>query len=127
MFYCENCRVKNLWTRGLRGEPTSIGPCESCKITGPCYDVPSNRMGETVLERAERKSPPTHMAKDALGPAGSPWIFDPLNQCEVEGCDREVLRNRRLCEFHAFPAERQKSDRRAAIEATKKKNAKDSD
>jgi len=37
------------------------------------------------------------------------------------------MKDRQLCEFHAYPAERPKSDRRAAIEATKKKRAKDSD
>ncbi len=130
MFYCETCRLQNCWTRGNYGHTTSRGRCEMCHEQTDCYDVPSNRVAETVLERADRKSPPESMIKDMFGPAGPgvPWIpDDPLYQCEVEGCDREQIRHprhrRRLCEFHAYPAERQKSDRRAAVEATKKKKA----
>ncbi len=130
MYYCEPCREQNCWTTGYN-PPVPFQKCVVCCATATCYDVPSDRTAETVLERADRKSPPESMIKDMFGPAGPgvPWIpNDPLYQCEVEGCDREQIRHpmhrRRLCEFHAYPAERQKSDRRAAIEATKKKKAK---
>jgi hypothetical protein len=68
------------------------------------------------------------MIKDMFGPAGpgNQWIPTDSIYCDVETCGRSRMKNRRLCEHHAYPAERQKSDRRAAIEATKKKRA-DSD
>ncbi len=131
MFYCETCRLQNCWTRGDYGHTSSRGRCEMCHEQTDCYDVPSSRVKETVLERAERKSPPESMIKDMFGPAGPgvPWIPDEelLLCCNVGACDRPRMKNRRLCEHHAFPAERQKSDRRAAIEATKQKKKAESD
>ena len=99
MFYCEACRVKNGWTRGIRGFPTSRGRCEWCLKQSDCYDVPSHALTPVEFKKG----------------------------CEVSGCSRSAIKGRRLCEFHAYPAERPKSDRRAAIEATKKRKAKDSD
>ena len=44
-------------------------------------------------------------------------------KCKVQGCTKDSLLGRSICEFHAYPAARPKkaTGRRAAIEATKKK------
>lgn len=44
-------------------------------------------------------------------------------KCEVSGCIEDSIKDRLLCVFHAYPAERKKSGRRLAIEWTKKKKA----
>ncbi len=52
-------------------------------------------------------------------------VFHENSKCEVSQCNRYALPNRKICEFHAYPAARKKgtTGRRAAIEATKKKQA----
>ena len=55
-----------------------------------------------------------------------------MKRCEIPGCKREALKNRIICEYHAFPAGRNsRTDRRAAIKATREKknqrSSKDSD
>lgn len=49
------------------------------------------------------------------------WIAQIFPKCSVEQCERPAIKNRKLCEYHAFPAERPKSNRRAAVEATRRK------
>ena len=46
-----------------------------------------------------------------------------LTKCEVSGCIEDSIKDRILCLFHAYPAERKKSGRRLAIEWTWKKRA----
>ncbi len=41
MFYCRKCADKNGWPWGLSG---SYGPCEICKKTDTCTDVPSHKL-----------------------------------------------------------------------------------
>lgn len=41
MFFCEACKIKNNWPGII---PMSYGPCEMCRKTGPCYDVPSSAL-----------------------------------------------------------------------------------
>ena len=48
--------------------------------------------------------------------------------CQVNGCKKESLKNRIICYYHAYPADRDKqNDRRAAIKATKTKVSLESD
>ncbi len=54
MFYCEKCRIKGHYTKGIRGYPTSRGSCELCRKVNDCYDVPSHAMDETPNERKAR-------------------------------------------------------------------------
>lgn len=42
MFFCEECRVKKGWPKGYG--PGSRGPCEVCKKTANCHDVPSKAL-----------------------------------------------------------------------------------
>ena len=53
MFYCESCRIKNQWTRGLLGYETSYGPCECCHRTKPTYDVHSSALKNYMSEEKE--------------------------------------------------------------------------
>lgn len=43
MFYCKPCRRTNNWPGVV---PTSYGPCEVCKVEGPCYDFPTYMLTE---------------------------------------------------------------------------------
>jgi len=49
----------------------------------------------------------------------------PFDLCGVPGCKKPAMKNRKICESHAFPAARPPgtTGRRAAIEATKRKIA----
>lgn len=38
MFFCDNCARKYQWPESYS---KSLGPCEVCKRTGLCNDVPS--------------------------------------------------------------------------------------
>lgn len=45
MFYCAKCAEKNAWPDfGSR----SYGPCEVCRMTAPCFDVPSKYLPDPV-------------------------------------------------------------------------------
>ena len=46
-------------------------------------------------------------------------------KCGVTGCKRDAIKGRTICTYHAYPAARkpEPTDRRAAIEATRKKLA----
>lgn len=44
MFFCEPCRVKKDWPKGLREYPHHHGPCECCEEVRDCYDVPSSHL-----------------------------------------------------------------------------------
>ena len=39
MFFCEKCRLKNKWPEGFS---KSVGPCELCRKSALCHDVPSS-------------------------------------------------------------------------------------
>ena len=54
MFYCEPCRVKHKWTKGVRGFPTSSGGCEVCRKQAVCYDVPSYALEKIFLESDDK-------------------------------------------------------------------------
>lgn len=41
MFYCKKCGDKNNWPDGFR---KSYGPCEICRVSAECSDVPSSQL-----------------------------------------------------------------------------------
>lgn len=43
MFYCEECRNKNMWPQSFH---QSYGRCEDCGKAKACYDVPSKIIAE---------------------------------------------------------------------------------
>jgi hypothetical protein len=46
MFFCEECRIERGWPGSILG-PRSYGPCEVCRKTGPCHDVPSSALSHS--------------------------------------------------------------------------------
>jgi hypothetical protein len=50
-------------------------------------------------------------------------VFDESKTCEVKGCREPAIKDRIICDPHAYPAEQNKSSRRRAIEAQKKAKA----
>jgi DNA replicative helicase MCM subunit Mcm2 (Cdc46/Mcm family) len=50
MFYCEECRKKKEWPESCM---KSYGPCEMCKETRECYDVPSKYLPMPKVSKEE--------------------------------------------------------------------------
>ncbi len=52
MFYCEKCAKENGWPFEF-WFPMSYGPCEICKTTTSCVDVPSYRLSKQKTSEKE--------------------------------------------------------------------------
>ena len=98
--------------------------CEPCKGSGVLIIVPAGDQkcpscnGEGIFED------PQHGHSMKCEPCRGTGRV-PRAVCEVHGCQRSVLRRRKICENHAFPAGRPPgtTGRRAAVLATRKKLA----
>jgi len=53
MFYCDDCAKKYGYPIRLRKD---YGPCELCRKTGPCNDVPSSELPEPKKEAGSKST-----------------------------------------------------------------------
>ena len=77
MFYCEKCRKKHGWPKGLSG---SHGRCEMCEKTATCHDVPSSALPESKVVKKEREAAEKAKAKKEA-PKMTP---SDLKRCQCE-------------------------------------------